>query len=248
MALRVGERLPVDAICVGLAGVAGRPTERALMEGRVGAERVAAEVLIVADYEVAFRDAFGQGDGILIIGGTGSVAVGGIGDGAATRIGGWGALLGDEGSGYRLGLGGIRVAVRSAEGRNPPTALTGRLLGTLKAQSIHDVFEWSKTATKADVASLAPLVIEEADRGDSAASEIVTRAVEGLVQHADALAPAAGPEARPEVALVGGLIEPGGLLRPRVLRALQHAGFRTLTDHVIPVRGAVRMALDGLGG
>jgi N-acetylglucosamine kinase-like BadF-type ATPase len=244
MVREAGKHLPVEVACVGLAGVAGRPEARAFARDHIMDQGVARQVLVVADYEIAFRDAFDQGDGILMIAGTGSVAVGQIGAGPPVRVGGWGALLGDEGSGYRIGLGGIRVAVRGAEGRNSPTRLTDRLFRALAADSVDEVFEWSKRATKRDVAALAPLVIEEADRGDAAAGEIVARAVDGLIQHAEALTNAAGTQPPPEIALVGGLVEPGGLLRQRTLDALERAGFRARAGRVLPTRGAVLMALD----
>jgi N-acetylglucosamine kinase-like BadF-type ATPase len=244
MVLEAGERLPVDVVCVGLAGVVGNPAAKEFARDHIVEQGVARQVLVVADYEIAFRDAFGEGDGILIVAGTGSVALGQIGAGPPVRVGGWGALLGDEGSGYLIGLGGIRVAVRGAEGRNPPTELTDRLFRALAAKSVDEVFEWSKHATKREIAALAPFVIEEANRGDTAAGEIVARAVDGLVQHANVLTNAAGMQRPPEIALVGGLVEPGGLLRQRTLDALERASFRAHAGRVFPARGAVLMALE----
>lgn len=244
MVREAGKSLPVEVACLGLAGVAGSPEARAFVRDHILDQGVARQVLVVADYEIAFRDAFDQGDGILVIAGTGSVAVGQIGAGPPVRVGGWGPLLGDEGSGYQIGLAGIRAAVRGAEGRNPPTGLTDRLFQALAADSVDEVFEWSKRATKRDVAALAPFVIEEADRGDTGADEIVARAVDGLIQHAEALTSTAGTQPSPEIALVGGLVEPGGLLRQRTLDALERAGFRARAGRVLPTRGAVLMALE----
>ena len=240
--------LPIDALCAGLAGASGRPEAQELVEQRIAEAGVAREVLVVPDSEVAFLDAFGHGGGILVIAGTGSVAVGRAGEGALVRVGGWGALLGDEGSGYRLGLGAVRSAIRAADGRNSPTTLTDRLFRALGVDTPRAVFEWSKAVAKAGVAAFAPLVIEEADLGDQAAGEIVSRAVEGLLQHAEALVRTVPFTDPPAVALVGGLVEPGGLLRDRVVVVLTEAGFQTLPDPVSPVRGAVRMALEALKG
>lgn len=242
MASEVPGRLPIYALCVGLAGVAGRSERRELVERRIASQSVARRVAVTADYDVAFLDAFGDEGGILLIAGTGSVAVGRSGEGPLLRVGGWGALIGDEGSGYRLGLGGIRAAVRGAEGRNPQTVLTDHLFEALGASSPHDVFQWSRTAKKGEIAALAPRVIEVADRGDRAASDIVDRAVLGLIQHAEALARIAALGEQPRVALVGGLVEPGGLLRGRVVSALEEGGFHPLSDPVEPVRGAIQMA------
>ena len=244
LASESGASLPIDALCAGLAGVAGGPAAREYVELRVREAAVARSVLIAPDYEVAFLDAFGHGGGILIIAGTGSVAVGRSGEDPLVRVGGWGSLIGDEGSGYRVGLRGVRAAIRAAEDRNPPSSLTESLFGALSVESAREVFEWSKGVTKAEVAALAPRVIEEADRGDEVACQIAARAVEELVQHAEGLARTVSLVEHPAVALVGGLVEPGGLLRDRVVLALERAGFRMILDRVSPVRGAVRLALE----
>lgn len=239
-----GVSLPVDAFCAGLAGASGRPEARELVEERIRGAAVATRVRVVSDSEIAFRDAFGSREGILLISGTGSVGVGRAATGVVRRVGGWGALLGDEGSGYRLGLEGIRAAVRSAEGRAPPTTLTPRLFAALGSDSPGDVFEWSKEAEKSDVAALAPGVLAAAEGGDRAAREIVARAVVGLVRHARALVDALELAAAPPVALVGGLVEPGGRMRARVEAALGEEGFQVLPARVSPVRGAVKIALE----
>ncbi len=239
-----GVPLPVDALCAGLAGASGRPEARELVENRIRVAAVARRVRVVSDSEIAFRDAFGSREGILLIAGTGSVGVGRARGGPLRRVGGWGAFLGDEGSGYRLGLGGIRAATRSAEGRNPPTTLTRSLFTALGAESPRAVFEWSKRAAKSEVAALAPHVLEEAEGGDRVAGEIVEWAVEGLVQHAWALAEGLELAASASVALVGGLVEPGGYMRRDVEAALEEAGFRVVAERVSPVRGAAKIALE----
>ena len=236
--------LPVKALCAGLAGASGRPEAREELEKGVRAAGLARRVRVVSDSEIAFRDAFGARDGILLIAGTGSVSVGRVAAGPLRRVGGWGALLGDEGSGYRLGLEGIRAAVRSVEGRAPTTTLARRLFAAIGAASPRDVFEWSTEANKSGVAALAPGVLEEADGGDRAAVEIVGKAVAGLVQHARALARTLDLRGAPPVALVGGLVEPGGPMRRRVEAALLEAGYRVVPGRISPVRGAVKIALE----
>ena len=243
LSTQLGVLLPVETLCAGLAGVAERPEARDLMVLRISEATVARRVLIVSDHEVAFDDAFGQGDGILIIAGTGSVAAGRSGSGALIRVGGWGPLIGDEGSGYRLGLEGVRAAVRAADGREPRTALTEGVLTLLGVESARQAFEWSRGVAKADIAALAPRVIEVADSGDGVARDIVSRGVESLVRHAEALARDISFKEPPPIALAGGLIEPGGGLRDRVVRALEERGFRVSPEPVIPGRGAIQLAL-----
>src|SRR5207302_776208 len=69
-----------------------------------------------------------EGWGVAVVAGTGSMAFARAADGRTARAGGWGPLLGDEGSGYAIALAGLRAAARSADGRAQVTPLTDRLL------------------------------------------------------------------------------------------------------------------------
>ncbi len=247
--------LPLSALCVGLAGAAGRPESRRLCEARLAAAGVAQVVRVVSDSEIALVDAFGEsGEGILLISGTGSVGVGrvsGSGEremGRIVRVGGWGALLGDEGSAYRIGLEGIRAAVRGEEGRGPETALLPLVLEAIGGSSLQDLLGWSDRAAKAEIARLAPLVVRTGTEGDAASDRIVALAVEELAMHARALRVRywTGSSA-PPVALVGALIAPGGPLRSGLEAALTASGFTVQEGHVSPERGAARMA-EGFRG
>src|SRR5690606_14401309 len=105
---------PVHALCCALAG-AGRPEVREGVRAELVREQIARHVTITTDAEAALADAFGDEPGILLIAGTGSIAWGRAEDGRLVRCGGWGALLGDEGSGYALGLGALGSAARAAD-------------------------------------------------------------------------------------------------------------------------------------
>jgi N-acetylglucosamine kinase-like BadF-type ATPase len=245
---RSGDELPIDAVCAGLAGAAGRPDSTSLVRDRLTDAMIARTVLVVTDSEVAFRDAFGAEEGVLVIAGTGSVAMGCAARGTLERVGGWGSLVGDEGSAYELGLQGLRAAIRGAEGRGEATTLTPTIFGALDVESPRGAFEWTKTAAKADLAALAPRVVGCADGGDGEADRIVGAAVEALLRHALALRARVSPGGSPPpVALVGGLVEPGGVLRGRVVAALEARGWPILDRSVDPARGAVQAALEALG-
>src|SRR5690606_27660178 len=149
---------------------------------------VARRVTVGSDADVAWADAFGEGPGILVVAGTGSV---GLARGSAARpllrVGGWGALVGDGGSAYRIALQGMPAALAGATGSGPPPALTAQLLSGTGVEGLAGLYRWSVDARKADLAALAPGVVEVARAGDEVAGAIVSEAVEAILAHAVAL-------------------------------------------------------------
>jgi glucosamine kinase len=250
----VGVEAPVEALWVGLAG-AGREGPRAAVEEGVRKAELARRLRVGTDVEVAFQDAFGEEPGILLIAGTGSVAWGRSRKGREGRSGGWGPVLGDEGSGYALGLAGLRAVVQADDGRGSATKLRDALLAELElpvrgseTEIPHRLVEWVQAAPRHRVAQLAPVVARLAVEGDAVASAIVRHAVEALVSHVTALERGLGPWADPpRVALGGGLLAPGRPLSEPVARALMDAGFQILAGSPDGALGAAELARTLVG-
>lgn len=240
---------PAAALCCGLAG-AGRQAERAELRTALERRGNVAVVRVVGDMEAAFHDAFGGAPGLLLIAGTGSIACGRGFDGSWHRVGGWGSLLGDEGSGYALGLEGLRAVLRAHDARGPATTLAAELLSRLGLDRPEALVAWSARATKAEIAALAPAVIAAADAADDVAEEVVGRAVRQLVDHVQALTPRIAGQADPAIglALAGGLLRPGGPLRQRVIREVVRVGPApsVLDVDVDAARGAASMAREAV--
>lgn len=240
--------LPVAALCVGLAGV-GREPERLAVETALDRLQLARAVRVVTDAEAAFHDAFGAGPGLLLISGTGSVAMGRAEDGREARAGGWGQVLGDEGSGYDIGVRALQDVARASDRRGPQTLLEERLCDRLELSAADELIRWAAGAAKIAVAELAPLVCEVAAEGDEVANAIVASAVAALQAHVDALLSQLGPwPSPPGLALAGGLLDPGGPLRDAVIAAVSSRDCVPLERTVDAVSGAARMALDVLSG
>jgi N-acetylglucosamine kinase-like BadF-type ATPase len=120
-------RVLPDTIYVGMAG-ADREGEGQIVRGilrRIGGK---ARTLVVNDALPALGAGVGDAPGIVLISGTGSIAYGRSARGVAARAGGWGHLLGNEGSGYWIGLEALRAVACAADGRGPSTRPTSRLL------------------------------------------------------------------------------------------------------------------------
>ena len=115
------------AICLGIAGV-DRPEDATFVRGVMSRIGYKARILVVNDALIALQAGIGAEAGIVIVAGTGSIAYGCDRDGTAARAGGWGYVLGDEGSGYWIGRLALRAIAREADGRGQPTSLTPRVL------------------------------------------------------------------------------------------------------------------------
>ena len=237
-------------LCVGVAGV-GRDAERQELWQALVTRELADEIVIHSDFSIALDDAFGDGPGVLMISGTGSVAFGRGPTGLTARCGGWGPAFGDEGSGAWIGRKALSVVSAASDGREPETALTGAILTAAQVNELPELIPWAAAATPSTLASLAPVVMSVADAGDLRANSIVSLAVEELCLHVRALARQLFVDERASVpvALSGGMLRRGSTLRRRLEHRLKTAvpGAQVNNDDVQPVRGAVRGALRFLG-
>ena len=131
-------------------------------------------VYVCSDALAALAGGTGKAEGLIVISGTGSIAAALRPDGSSSRSGGLGHLIGDEGSGFAIGLEGIRAAVRAADGRAEKTLLTEKLFAHYAASDVRDLFSFLYTKfDKARIASFAPAVFEAARLKDAAAVHII---------------------------------------------------------------------------
>lgn len=241
----VSETTP-SVLYVGAAG-AGREAEQVALQGALAALEIADDVVVETDASIALADAFGDGSGILLIAGTGSMAYGRSPSGLMARCGGWGSVFGDEGSGTWLGRRALSVVAAAHDGREPETALTGAILTAAQVNEVEELIPWATAADREAIAALAPSVLAMAMQDDVRANSLVDMAVEELVMHVRALARELFVDDRAafNIALAGGLLHKGSLLRKRVERRLRGAapGATIHPDEVDAARGAVKLAL-----
>ena len=117
---------------------------------------------------------------ILVLSGTGSCCFGRKPDGATLRYGGWGHVLGDKGSGYEIGLHGLKASVFLLDRENRWPLLGRNILTTLQMNEPEDLIDWARTAAKSEIAALAIQVFASAAKGDKAARDILAAAAESL--------------------------------------------------------------------
>jgi len=241
------------AICLGIAGV-DRPDDARVVRGIMKRIGYKARCLVVNDALVALEAGAPDQPGVVVIAGTGSIAYGRNDRNLAARAGGWGYVLGDEGSGYWIGRAALRAVLREADRRGPATQLTALLLkyyGVARAQDlIHQVYH--ATLRPAAIAALSQCVMSAFTAGDPVAIGILRGAADQL--ESSALSVARRLEivgsAFPFV-LAGGIFRAVPWLEEELARRLPLASphSRTIRLDVEPAVGAVHLALaEARGG
>ena len=241
-ALAGAGRLTGDVLFVGAAG-AGREPEREELRKSLRAENLAPTVVVATDIEIALAAAFDDGPGIVVSAGTGSVAVGRDQAGRQHRIGGYGWQMGDEGSGYAIGRAALGAVSRAVDGRSPRTALSDRVLAASHSENFDALVRWAAGASPAEVAALAPHVLDVASHGAPLAQGIADYAARELTQLAICLLAVMDGEPPIGVAVTGGLLSSDGPLRRSVLARLrEEPNLSPVETPVDAVEGALRLA------
>lgn len=230
-----------DVLVIGAAG-AGREPERSELRSALVAERLATTVTVVTDIEIALSAAFGEGPGIVVSAGTGSVAVGRDRHGTLHRIGGYGWQMGDEGSGYAIGRAALGAVGRAADGRSPETALTARIREVTGCRDLDALIRWAAGAGPAEIASLAPHILAVAADGDTVAQGIADYAARELYQLAAHLLERVDAPQPIAVALTGGLLMNQTLRAPVLERLAGQPSFAPVEVPIDAALGAARMA------
>ncbi|MEE3624954.1 BadF/BadG/BcrA/BcrD ATPase family protein [Nitrospirillum sp. BR 11752] len=180
---------------VGVAGI-GRKGARAALEA---IHHPFASIAFTSDAMIACLGAHGGRDGGIVIVGTGSCAIGRVAE-REMKFGGYGFPISDEGSGAYLGLRALQHSLRAHDGREAGGVLTRELMARFQGDPT-EVVLWMDRATATDYATLAPLVLRQADQGDAVARHVVQEAAE----HVNGLVRALLSDGVPRVSLIGGL-------------------------------------------
>ncbi len=163
--------------CFALAGAGAEETR---LQVRQWADEVAlaADFRVVHDADAVLSAAEVESDAVALIAGTGSFAYGCGAGGQVARAGGWGALLGDEGSAFALGLEALRLVCRAADRRAPKTCLTAALLKHAQVDRVEELFGVYSTPRipGESIAQLARFVTEACEAGDEVACGILNQA------------------------------------------------------------------------
>ena len=237
-----------DAAFLGLAALSSRADEA--LTGEFCADVLeCGTVLMDSDVFIGLATLNAPSAAIAICG-TGSMAAARLPDGTVVHAGGWGHLLGDEGSGYALSLDALRAALRAHEGAAPPTALTKAALDFFKIKELQELIGvfYDPPIPRSAVAAFAPAFFECMEAGDETAKHIALNHASHFAQTVATLLRRL-PEKAP-LGLWGGIFEHRKSFRDLFLLQLREE-FPLLRAELLPappVRGAVNAAIRLLNG
>ena len=228
----------------GLAGVGFseelRDEVESVLESRVNSKRT----VVLSDMHLSTVGALGGEDGIVVIAGTGSVVVG-FKDWRFEKVGGWGYLLGDEGSGYRLSLDSLRYALKYFEGRERESLLLEGLKSRFGISSASDVINlvYVEKIPRNELASFSTHFLNAVSRGDEVARKILESNISELIDCVLYL--------RKKLS-VSKISYSGGMFRSKIYREFFESMLRreglSLTESVTsPTVGGLLIALRELG-
>jgi N-acetylglucosamine kinase-like BadF-type ATPase len=251
----------IDAACFGLAG-SDRAEDKAVLESWNRRTSRIARLVLVNDGDLVLAAGTPEGLGVAVIAGTGSIAVGRGPDGRSARAGGWGYLLGDEGSAYAVALAALRLSVRRFDGRDAlrvlktdrpkPDALTGYLCRALGAASPAEFVPviYDAQSSRSRIAELAPVVLAAAKDDPDVLGWILEPAGYELGQAVRAVVRALdwqGPNL--PLAMAGSFLLSAEPVREAMLAYIKRFGPCTVVPRTVshPVEGALILARKELG-
>ncbi|MBE3576127.1 MAG: hypothetical protein IMX00_00275 [Limnochordales bacterium] len=245
------------AICLGMAGADRPDDQRVLTEALAARGWQGWPLHWVNDAAIVLAAGRTEGAVAALIAGTGSIVyaqaeTGADGEsGPAVRVGGWGPILGDEGSGYDLGRRALVAVLRAADGRGPQTALTEKILAELGLSSPFALppLVYRGGLDRPRIAALSRIVVACAQAGDEVALGLVRSGAAALAELVITALRRLGRLDEPGVKVVvaGGLFADGSPMWEWVRQALAElcpqASIRLIPLPVEPAVGAVLLAL-----
>ncbi len=237
---------------IGVLGVAGTERKKCKEIIREIAYEIdfADRIIVTSDATIALFSATGMKPGIIIISGTGSIALGINNRGIIARAGGWGYLLDDEGSGYWIGLKALREVMRMYNGRGSKTILKHAIMEHLNINDLQDLVTMIYTGrlSISEIASISKIVTKCAEMGDEVALNIMKEAGRKLAEMIIAVIKKLNFKNKVNVYYFGGVFNAGKIILEPLRNEVTKNGIEIelKKPKFKPVIGAVLLALKYL--
>nr|WP_246583108.1 BadF/BadG/BcrA/BcrD ATPase family protein [Clostridium simiarum] len=230
------------------AGLAGAETgnNKGVIKSYLS-ERFPVSITVVSDADLAINALLKGEDGILTISGTGSISYGKY-KGKMVRAGGWGNILGDEGSGYHIAIEALRKMVKDKDTGLEISNLSKALLNELNMDSIKDAVKFVYGSNKGEIAALVPVIVDEAMKGESSAIEILEQAGKDLAEITFKVYKLLEIEGEAKLAVKGSIITKISIVKDSFVKTMKSyiEKFTIIDDEVSSAEGAYYMAVKDL--
>jgi glucosamine kinase len=240
--------IPTERLAAAVLAIAG--TDTGAIARNVRAIRTE-DWLVVNDVVAAWASATGAGPGVAVIAGTGSNVFGVGPHDVPWRAGGWGHLLGDEGSGHWLGIQSIKAALDDREASGPETALSERAPAFFGLETVEQLAAhvYTKPLTKGEISALAVETAKLAQAGDAVARELYVRGARELGRQIGAVIEQTALQGSFPVGLIGGAFNAGAVfVEPLTGVIHEHAPeARVAKVELQPVGGSLQLAARACG-
>lgn len=248
----LGAEVDIAVMALGMSGV-DRPADIKVMTGLVASmDRSVGQLLVNNDGFVAWAGATLTRPGIVVISGTGSIILGVDKYGHRARAGGWGPVLGDEGSGYDIGRRAMSAALKEYDGTGAATQLTPLIMNELELSQIDQLVEkvYVQGMPRHRIAALTNLVFAATEGGDAVAREILISCAHALAQGVLAVKRKLDfSEPAFDLVLCGGALMSAKCYREFVATETRDMtpGVRVISPAASPAVGALLLALQADG-
>lgn len=233
------------AIYLGMAG--GESEEVSSFVTRTLTNKYGVKVKVVNDAVIAIAALLKGEDGILTISGTGSISYG-VRQGKVKTAGGWGHLLGDEGSGYFIAIEALRLITLEEDMDKYPSDLSKALLKEMGIENRKDIINFVYDSPKGEIAALVPAIVNCAQQGESYAIEILKRGGRELAKITLIVYESLGFKGHVAIGIKGSILTKISMVREEFENTLKESinQVSIINEEVSPTLGAYYLALKEL--
>jgi len=253
--LKVTDKIIFKSSCFGLSGNDSREDKniyhKIMFNSKIRDYLNYASTIICNDTRIGLAAGSDSKNGIMIICGTGSNCFGLNVEGKEAKVNGWDYILGDEGSGYEIGIKALRALMRAYDGRGESTLLSRTILEDLNIKNISELIKWAygDSFSKDKIAAIAKTVCRTAEIGDRISIKILE---EEAIEAVDSVTVVVNKlnlaDKDFDLVFVGNVFKCEKYFKAVLMKKLRDKfpkiNFKPLTKK--PVEGAIKLALENL--
>jgi N-acetylglucosamine kinase-like BadF-type ATPase len=215
------KRLSLDNcvyMCLGLAGC--EAGENKTIIRRFLKDKFNCPIRVINDGELALSALLKGNDGIITISGTGSITIG-KNNGSSVRVGGWGHLIGDQGSGYFIAMEAIRSVFLENDLGLVDSILTKEIFKSTNCENREELLQFVYNANKGEIASLVPIILKICESGDNLCTQLLKNAGVDLAQNTIRAIKLLGIKGEIPLAIKGSVITKIQIVKDEFINALR---------------------------